>query len=118
VWDIDSLNFLLQYNPPFIKVASACQTDIPLLTAIKQAGLPVILSCGMSNMEELMTAWYIMKDLDLTILHCNSSYPSKDEELDLTIYELTFFKKLLGLDDVYQSINDLNRDFIEMKMSQ
>lgn len=40
------------------------------------------------------------------------------EELDLTIYELTFLKKLLGLDDVYQSINDLKKDFIEMKMSQ
>lgn len=39
------------------------------------------------------------------------------EELELTIYELKFLRKLLGLDDVYQSIHDLKRDFLDMKIS-
>lgn len=39
------------------------------------------------------------------------------EELELTIYELKLLRKLLGLDDVYKSIHDLKRDFLDMKIS-
>lgn len=85
VWDIDSLNFLMNYDVPFIKIPSACITDFELLKAINKTGKDVVLSVGMSTMFEINNA---IKSLDninnISILQCNSSYPSKNEELDIS----------------------------------
>lgn len=83
VWDIDSLNFIMQYDVDFVKIPSAKITDVGLLKEIVKFKIPVIMSVGMSSEEQIDAAVNILNKCDLTILHCNSSYPAKDEELNL-----------------------------------
>ncbi|MFW6007783.1 MAG: N-acetylneuraminate synthase family protein [archaeon] len=85
VWDLDSLNFILQYNIPFIKIPSACITDKELLIKTKESKMPVIISTGMSTQQEVNEALKILQYTNLTVMHCNSSYPSKENELDLNV---------------------------------
>jgi N-acetylneuraminate synthase len=82
-WDEESVDFLEEFNPPCYKVASACLTDRGLLEKIKEKKRPVILSTGMSTMEEIIEAINIIGLDDLIILHCISTYPAKEEELNL-----------------------------------
>ena len=83
VWDIDSLNFILNYDTPFIKVPSALITNTLLMKEINNTKLPIIFSTGMSTMEEITTAYNIVKNNLYAILHCNSSYPTESNEADL-----------------------------------
>ena len=82
-WDIDSLHFLLNYELPYIKIPSALLTDHRLLRATAQTGKKIILSTGMSSMEEVEKAVDIIKDCDYSLLHCNSTYPAPIDELNL-----------------------------------
>ena len=86
-WDLDSLNFLNQYNIPFIKIPSALLTDIELITASAQTNKKLIISTGMSTMDEIDASVNAIKkansNCDLSILHCNSSYPAPNEDLNL-----------------------------------
>lgn len=83
-WDIPSLNFLEEYNVPFHKVASALLTHRELLMEMKKTKKPVIISTGMSTENEIDKAIEIFgKDYPLTILHCNSEYPAKSENINL-----------------------------------
>lgn len=85
VWDIDSLNFIEQYDVPFIKIPSAKVTDLELITEVALTELPVILSTGMSTLEEIDEAVDILRksSSDFMLMHTNSSYPTKIEELNL-----------------------------------
>jgi len=82
-WDIPSLEFIDSFNPPAHKVASALLTDHALLRAIKKTGKPVILSTGMSTMDEIEGAVKILDADNLLICHTTSSYPCPPEELNL-----------------------------------
>ncbi len=90
VWDIDSAKFIFEnYDVPFIKIASACITDIKLLEYIRDNyNGHVIFSTGMSTIEEIKEAAKIFDYNNITVMLCNSSYPSVDEELDLRALEL------------------------------
>ena len=86
-WDLDSLKFLMQYNVPFIKIPSAHLTNAALLGAAKQTGKKVILSTGMSTLEEIDGAVRILREHDnvnFALMHCNSTYPSPLDELNLS----------------------------------
>ena len=85
-WDLDSLEFLNQYDIPFIKIASASITDKELLKKTCETGKKVIISTGMSSEEEIDEAVDILKAhaKDYAVLHCNSSYPAPIEELNLS----------------------------------
>jgi len=83
VWDIPSLEFILQYDIPFIKIASAMITDTNLLMALKESGKPLIMSIGMSTENEIAEALDILNYNNVELLWCNSNYPSIDEEIDL-----------------------------------
>lgn len=82
-WDEASVAFLKTFNVPFYKVGSASLTDAGLLKAIKKTGKPVVLSTGMSTMEQIHKALKLLQGSPLVLLHCVSTYPSKDEELNL-----------------------------------
>lgn len=84
-WDLDSLNFLLEYEPPVLKLASASITDKNLLEAHVQTKLPIIMSTGMSTMEEIKKAHKILNTNPLAILHTTSTYPCPPEELNLNM---------------------------------
>lgn len=86
-WDIPSLEFIDAFNPPAHKVPSALLTDHELLRAIKKTGRPVILSTGMSTMEEIDAAVEILGTENLLICHTTSSYPCPPEELNLKMIQ-------------------------------
>lgn len=84
-WDCDSVDFLEQFDVCAHKVSSACLTDIELLKKMKATGKPILLSTGMSTMEEIDKAVGIV-GLDNTIIyHCTSTYPSQNNELNLKV---------------------------------
>jgi N-acetylneuraminate synthase len=83
VWDIDSLKFIMKYDVPFIKIPSACITDLDLLREVAKTNQKVIISTGMSTQEEIDIAVLILQEKELGILQCNSSYPSLPEEADM-----------------------------------
>jgi len=82
-WDIDSLHFLLQYDLPFIKIASASVTDLELLSEVRRQGIFAILSTGMSTEHEIENAVNTLGEYCIAILHCNSEYPSNLENINL-----------------------------------
>lgn len=87
VWDIPSLEFITDYNIPYIKIPSACITDLELLAAVAEKEIPVIISTGMSTEEEIEAAVDVLDSRGLTIMHCNSSYPANEDELDLLVIQ-------------------------------
>lgn len=82
-WDEASVDFIAQFNPPCYKIASASLTDDHLLRHYRQYGKPLILSTGMSTLEQIDRAVEILGTQDLILMHCTSTYPSKPEELNL-----------------------------------
>jgi N-acetylneuraminate synthase len=86
VFDIDSVNFMLQFKSslPFIKVASSSITDLELFEAVNNMDLPIMMSNGMSTFTEMHMPTLLYKNIK-AILHCNSSYPSNPFELDLNV---------------------------------
>ncbi len=82
-WDEGSVDFIEQFDPPCYKIASASLTDDNLLRHHRKYGRPIILSTGMSTLEQIDHAVEVLGKDDLVILHCTSTYPSKAEELNL-----------------------------------
>jgi len=82
-WDESSVDFIEQFKPPCYKIASASLTDDQLLRYLRATGRPIILSTGMSTIEQIDHAVEVLGTKDLIILHCTSTYPSKPEELNL-----------------------------------
>jgi N-acetylneuraminate synthase len=86
VWDTDSLNFIMQYNVPYIKIPSAKITDNSLLLATLNTGKPVMIGLGMSTIEEVDNALKVLKTAEsLTVLHSKSIYPTPEDCLDLAV---------------------------------
>jgi len=84
VWDIPSVDFLEKFDIPCYKIPSAQLTNRELLEKVRELDKPVFLSTGMSTEEEIDKAVNILKGhCDLVLLHCNSSYPAPDNELNL-----------------------------------
>ena len=87
VWDPISVDFLERFDPPCYKVASASLTDHELLARIRATGRPAVLSTGMSTLEEIDQAVAILEGAPLIILHCTSTYPCAEEEINLSVIE-------------------------------
>lgn len=86
-WDVPSVDFLSTFSPPCYKVASASLTDDELLLKLRETGVPIILSTGMSTVEQIRHAIGILGKDELVVLHCTSSYPARNEELNLRMIE-------------------------------
>jgi len=84
-WDEGSVEFIEQFDPPCYKIASACLTDHNLLRHHRKTGRPLILSTGMSTLEQIDRALEVLGREDLIILHCTSVYPASLDELNLRI---------------------------------
>jgi N-acetylneuraminate synthase len=82
-WDVPSIEFLEDLGVRAHKVASASLTDIELLEALRATGKPVILSTGMSTMEEIDRAVAVLGTDDLVLLHATSTYPMEPNEANL-----------------------------------
>jgi sialic acid synthase len=74
-WDIPSAELLNRLGMPMFKIPSACLTHIPMLRTIASFKKPVILSTGMSNLEEIDRAVAVLRGCELVVLQCTSAYP-------------------------------------------
>lgn len=83
VWDKHSVDFLEQFEPLAIKIPSASLTDHQLLEHARSKGRPIILSTGMSTMDEIEQSVGLIGEDDLLITHATSAYPCEPSELNL-----------------------------------
>ncbi len=84
-WDIPSVEFINRFDPPFYKMASASLTDLELLGAVKRTGKPVMISTGMSTIDEIDAAVDFLGEEGLMIAHSTSAYPCDPSELNLSM---------------------------------
>lgn len=84
-WDIPSVEFLESMGVSTHKVASASVTDLPLLRELAATGKPVILSTGMSTMEQIDRAVETLGTDNLVIMHATSTYPLPPDEANLNM---------------------------------
>lgn len=85
-WDEPSFEFLRQYHLPYNKIASAMLTHEKLLRLMAQEGTHTFISTGMSDWAKIDHAVEIFRqhDCPFTLLHCVSTYPSDDEECNIS----------------------------------
>jgi len=86
-WDEEAVDFIKQFNPPLYKTASASLTDFSLLDKHKNLNKPIMMSTGMSTMDQIHKAVSFMDKNNLMIAHATSAYPCKNEELNLKMIE-------------------------------
>jgi len=82
-WDEEAVDFMERFDPPCYKVASASLTDHALIRRKRQTGRPLILSTGMSTIEEVRDGVEAAGRRDLLIAHATSTYPCPVEHLNL-----------------------------------
>ena len=82
-WDEDAVAFMEQFSPPCYKAASASLTDMDLLKKTRETGRPLILSTGMSTMEEIEAAVAAVGTDNLLVAHSTSTYPCPPHQLNL-----------------------------------
>ena len=82
-WDVESVDFMVNMKHPVIKIPSASITDIELLKKIASTNLPVIMSTGMSTVEQIDKAVSVLNSENLLIAHSTSAYPCDPKELNL-----------------------------------
>jgi N-acetylneuraminate synthase len=82
-WDEGSVDFIDAFNPPCYKIASASLTDDALLRHTRAKGRPIIMSTGMSTLEQVDHAVEVLGTKDLVLMHTCSTYPSVYGELNL-----------------------------------
>ncbi len=82
-WDELSVDFIEQFDPPLYKAASASLTDHGLLMKVKETGKPLMISTGMSTLQEILDTVEIIGTDNLLIAHSTSAYPCPLNELNL-----------------------------------
>ncbi len=87
VWDEPAVDFMEKFDTPAYKVPSASLTDHNLLKYVRQTGKPIIISTGMSTMEQIHKGVNAVGEDNLVIMHCTSTYPCEPEELNLRMIE-------------------------------
>lgn len=84
-WDTEALEFLLRFDPVLIKMASASLTDNELLHMARRSGIPIMVSTGMSDMQQVREAIRLIGTDNLLLAHSTSTYPCKVNELNLKV---------------------------------
>ena len=87
VWDQPSVEFMEQFDTPAYKIPSASLTDYGLIRKARSTGKPLILSSGMSTMEQIRRGIEIAGAENLVLMHCTSTYPCGPEELNLKMIQ-------------------------------
>ena|SRR5688572_1959403 len=88
-FDLNSLDFLISLNPDLFKIPSGEITNLPYLRKIGKQGKKIVLSTGLSTLEDIENALNVLiksgaKKEDITILHCNTSYPTPIGDVNLS----------------------------------
>ncbi len=87
VWDEPSVDFLEPFEPIGYKIPSAALTDQNLLRHARATDRPIVLSTGMSTMEQIRQAVQAIGEDNLILLHTTSTYPCDPDELNLTMIQ-------------------------------
>jgi N-acetylneuraminate synthase len=87
VWDEPSVDFMQKFDTPAYKIPSASLTDTKLIRKARATGKPLILSSGMSTMEQIHKGVQVAGEDNLILMHCTSTYPCEPEELNLKMVE-------------------------------
>jgi N-acetylneuraminate synthase len=87
VWDQPSVDFMEQFDTPAYKIPSASLTDFGLIRRARATGKPLILSSGMSTMEQIWKGVESAGEDNLVLMHCTSTYPCEPEELNLRMVQ-------------------------------
>jgi N-acetylneuraminate synthase len=87
VWDEPSVDFMEAFSPVCYKIPSASLTDHNLLRHLRKTGRPLILSTGMSTIEEIRQAVEVLGQQELILCHATSTYPCEPEELNLRMIQ-------------------------------
>ena len=87
VWDEPSVDFLEAFEPIAYKIPSAALTDLSLLRHARATGRPLIVSSGMSTMEQIEAALADIGQENLVLCHATSTYPCEPEELNLRVIQ-------------------------------
>ncbi|MFA5835653.1 MAG: N-acetylneuraminate synthase family protein [Bellilinea sp.] len=87
VWDEPSVDFMEAFDPVTYKVPSAALTDHGLMKKIHSTGRPIILSTGMSTIDQIRSSVELLDLEKLVICHTTSAYPCEPEELNLRMIE-------------------------------
>ncbi len=82
-WDEEAVDFIDRFDVPCYKIASASLTDDNLLRHTREKGKPILLSTGMSTLEEIDHAVEVLGKENLIIYHCTSTYPTDNQEINL-----------------------------------
>ncbi len=82
-WDEGAVDLIDSFKPPCYKIASASLTDNKLLRHTRAKGKPIILSTGMSTLEQIDQAVEVLGRKDLILMHTTSTYPANYDELNL-----------------------------------
>lgn len=89
-FDFESIDFLNSIDLPFWKVPSGEVNNYPYLVALAKTGKPVVMSTGMCEMNEISEAIDVLRangTKDITLLHCNTEYPTPFSDVNLLAME-------------------------------
>jgi N-acetylneuraminate synthase len=95
-WDETAVEFLEKFKPVIYKLSSASLTDHPLLKKVRATGRPMIISTGMSTIEEIEETVQLIGKENLLIAQSTSTYPCAIEELNINVIK-TYKEKFPGI---------------------
>jgi N,N'-diacetyllegionaminate synthase len=98
-FDIDSATFLKEIGVDSFKIGSGDLTNIPFLKELDLFGIPVLLSTGMSTLDEVSEAINAFQYSKVIVLHCTSNYPAAPQDINLRA--LTTIRDELNVDVGY-----------------
>lgn len=89
-WDTPSVDFLEKFGVAAYKISSADMTNLPLIDYVSKTKKPIIISTGMSTMDEIeRTVNFVKKrEIPFVLLHCNSTYPAPIDSLNLSLMDI------------------------------
>ncbi len=85
-FDLESINFLNNFDMPFWKIPSGEITNLPYLVSIAKTHKPIVMSTGMCTMQEIRDAIQLLEKNEagtISLLHCNTEYPTPFEDVNL-----------------------------------
>ena len=99
-FDVEGITYLSSLDFAMLKIPSGELTNYPYLRAAAKTGLPVILSTGMASLEEVENSMNVLisygtQKKDITILHCNTEYPTP--MMDVNLKAMSTIKERLGV---------------------
>ena len=99
-FDLESLNFLIKLNIKYYKIPSGQINDLPYLKMLGKYNKKILLSTGMSSLKEIKNAINVLKKngtkkKNITLLHCNSAYPTPYADVNLNT--IPFLKKKINI---------------------